>query len=438
MIGVTVAETYAEWALSLRPDDVPIDVRAAATRHLLDGVGCAIGAVRSAAATYADALADGAREATVLGSGSRASVERAALANGILVHALDFDDTHGKALVHPTATVLPSAFAAGERAGSSGAEVLAAVVAGYEIVGRLGAAIPHGFHARGFHATSVCGVFAAALVASKLSGLNAGSTVDALGIAGSAAAGSLEFLSSGASTKQLHPGLAAMNGIVAANLAAAGADGPASIFEGEHGLYRSYLGSGVDPAVLTSGLGERWETTMITIKPYPACQLSHASLDALRAAGVPSADDVATVTFEVPPEVAEIVCGKPAPRTPYEGKFSLEFSAASLLADGQLTIGSFDPGAMSRPNVLELASRVGRRERPFDGVPAEAPGVCEVRLRDGTLLRGEVSKSRGGPDAPLSQEELLGKFRTNGGTDGLAVALLSLDSQPSLSRVMQP
>lgn len=437
MIGVTVAETFAEWALSLRPGDVPADVRAAATRHLLDGVGCAIAAVRSAAAPYASSLLDSADEATVLGTGARASVPHAALANGILVHALDFDDTHASALVHSTAAVLPAAFATGEHAGASGAEVLAAVVAGYEVVNRLGAAIPHGFHVRGFHATSVCGVFASALVSSKLAGLDARTTVHALGIAGSAAAGSLEFLRTGSSTKQMHPGLAAMNGIVAARLAAAGADGPATIFEGDHGLYRSYLGVDVEPARLTAGLGQRWETTRITIKPYPACQLSHASLDALRAAGVPSSGDVAAVTFEVPRDVAEIVCGKPAPRTPYEGKFSLEYSAAALLADGELTIGSFDPGSLARKDVLALAARIGWKDRPYDGVPAEAPGVCEVRLHDGTLLRGEVAKSRGGPGAPLSEDELLAKFRSNGGSDALAGALLSLDTQSSLAEVMR-
>ena len=438
MIGVTAAETFAEWALSLRAGDVPAEVRAAAKRHILDGLGCAIAAARTSAVPYATALVDGTDEATVIGSGARASVPHAALANGILVHALDFDDTHAKALVHSTAAVLPTAFAVGEHAEASGADVLTAAVAGYEVVNRLGAAIPHGFHTRGFHATSVCGVFASALIASQLLGLDVRTTVDALGIAGSTAAGSLEFLSTGSSTKQLHPGLAAMNGIVAARLAKAGADGPASIFEGEHGLYRSYLGADVDPAVLTEGLGDRWETTRITIKPYPACQLSHASLDALRAAGIPSATEIEAVSFEVPRDIADIVCGKPEPRTPYEGKFSLEYSAAALVVDGDVTVRSFEPDALSRPDVLALAARVRWNERRFDGVPAEAPGLCEVRLRDGTLLRGEVAKSRGGPESPLSDDELLAKFRANGGSDTIAEAVLSLESQPSLAGVIAP
>jgi 2-methylcitrate dehydratase PrpD len=434
---VTAAETFAEWALALRLEDIPIDVRHAACRHLLDGVGCGVAAHRSGVAPYATALVDGIDEATVIGSGEHASVPRPALANGILVHALDFDDTHAEGLVHSTAAVLPTAFAIGEVTGATGADVLVAAIAGYEVVNRLGAAVTHGFHHRGFHATSVCGVFASALVASRLLGLGAAATVNALGIAGSTAAGSLEFLNTGSATKQLHPGFAAMNGIVAARLAMAGADGPATIFEGEHGLYRSYLGVAVDPAALTDGLGSRWETTRITIKPYPACQLSHASLDAVRAAGVPSAADVDSVRFEIPAEVSSIVAGKPEPRTTYEGKFSLEYCAAVLLIDGELAVGSFDQRSLTRPDVLALASRISSTDRPFAGPPAEAPGICEIRLRDGTVLRGEVDKSRGGPDAPLSDDELLAKFRANGGSDALADALLGLEHQPSIAKMLR-
>jgi 2-methylcitrate dehydratase PrpD len=434
---VTASETFAEWALSLRADDIPAEVRHAAKRHLLDGLGCAIAAHRSGAAPYATALVDGVDEATVIGSGARASVPRAALANGILVHALDFDDTHTGALVHSTASSLPAAFAVGEATGASGAHVLAATIAGCEMTSRLGAAVTHGFHERGFHATSVCGVFASALIASKLLGLDPATTANALGIAGSAAAGSLEFLNTGSSTKQLHPGFAAMNGIVAARLAKAGADGPATIFEGPHGLFRSYIGVEVDPDALTEGLGDRWETTQITIKPYPACQLSHASLDALAASGV-TADAVETVTFELTPGVSSIVAGKPEPRTPYEGKFSLEYCAAALLLDGELGISSFEPAALGRVDVLALAARIAWRPRAFEGPPAEAPGICEIRLKDGTVLRGEVSKSRGGPDAPLSDDELLAKFRANGGTDAAANAVLSLDSRASLDEVLRP
>ena len=163
---MTAAETFAEWALSLRAADIPEDVRHAARRHVLDGFGCALAAHTSGAAPYATALVDGIDEASVIGSRARASVPRAALANGILVHALDYDDTHTAALVHSTAASLPAAFAVGQAMKAPGADVLAATIAGFETTSRLGAAVTHGFHERGFHATSVTGVFASALIAS--------------------------------------------------------------------------------------------------------------------------------------------------------------------------------------------------------------------------------------------------------------------------------
>src|SRR5262249_38535558 len=189
--------------------------------------------------------------------------------------------------------------------GASGAERPPARGAGFGGVTRLGAATRPAFPARGFHATSVCGTFASALAAGRLYGLREDAAVHALGVAGSFAAGSLEFLADGSSTKQLHPGWAAHAGLVAARLAAAGASGPETVLEGESGLYRAYAGQAVQPEMLVRGLGETWETARTTIKPYPACQLSHASLDALREAAVPAAD-VAGVHFRVPEEAAAI------------------------------------------------------------------------------------------------------------------------------------
>lgn len=418
---MTVARDLARWALDLRLDDVPVEVRHAACRHLLDGFGTALAAARMQTARAAFIVADECRTADgphVIGHELRAPAPMTALANGALVHGLDFDDTHAGALVHATAAVLPSAFAVGEEVGASGADVLAAAIVGYETVIRLGAAAPHAFHERGLHATSVCGVFAAAIVTARLMGAGVDAAVNALGIAGSQAAGSLEFLHTGSSTKQLHPGLASMNGIFAARLAAYGADGPSSIFEGEYGLYRVLAGIAVDPEHITGSLGRAWETTRITIKPYPACQLSHASLDAARALDLKAAD-IESLTFELPPGSIPIVCepfaAKRKPRTPYEGKFSLPYCAATLLTDGELGVDSFDGDKLARVDVLDLAARIGHRARAFEGAPADAPGIVEARARDGRVLRAEVECSSGGPRAPLSDAALIAKFSANAG-----------------------
>lgn len=421
---MTLARALVEWAWSLTPSDLPPAAGKAVRRHLLDGIGTAVAASRTEAIPSALAVA-GDRlpaEATILGDGRRVATQAAALANGALVHALDYDDTHGGALVHPTAVVLPVALAVGEQVAATGAEVLTAAAAGYETVIRLGQAVRHGFHARGFHATSVCGVFAAALVASRLLGLDPARAVHALGIAGSLASGSLEFLHTGASTKQLHPGFAAANGLLAAQLAAAGAQGPDSILEGRFGLYRSYAGADVEPATVLTDLGKRWELEAITIKPYPACQLSHAGLDALTTLldRIPSPSAVTAVTFRVPDDSVPIVCepaaSKHAPRSVYEAKFSLQWCAAALLLDGQVGVETFDVQRLGREDARELARRVAYEPFAFDGPAAGAPGHVTVVLDDGHVLTGEVPVSRGGPDAPLSDEQLLGKFRGNCGT----------------------
>src|SRR5688500_18196976 len=313
--AMTASGRLSRWANELAPGAIPAEVRRAAVLHLLDGVGCAIGGRDEPAARAAVAvatLATAPSEATVLGRPGRWPAPAAALANGTLVHALDFDDTHAGGLVHATAAVLPTALAVGQEVGATGAEIVTAAVAGYEAVCALAAAVPHGFHGRGFHATGVCGVFTSALIAARLYGLSPEVTVHALGIAGSSAAGSLEFLHSPATTKQLHPGLSAQAGITAARLARAGATGPATTFEGEHGLFRSYLGVDLEPDELFgASLGRDWELPRISLKPFPACQLSHATLHAAARARdlLPSgwADRVTRIVTWLPEESVPIV-----------------------------------------------------------------------------------------------------------------------------------
>jgi 2-methylcitrate dehydratase PrpD len=407
---MTVASDLAAWALGLRSEDVPDEVVVAARRHLLDGLGTAVAAARRNAAEPALSVAaglGGPPEATLLGRGVRISAPAAALATGTLVHALDFDDTHAGGLVHATAVVLPAVLAVGEEVGATGDEALVAAVAGFEAVCRIAGSAPHAFHQRGLHATLACGVFSSALVAARLMRLDLPTTVNALGIAGSSAGGLLEFLATGSSTKQLHPGLASHAGILAARLAAAGADGPDSVLEGERGLYAALADGHADPALVTADLGVRWETTRIGIKPYPACQLMHAALDAGLVAldgATLDAGSVSTVTVEVHPDSAGIVCepDKVVPRTAYDAKFSLPWSLAALLVDGGVGVDTYAPESLGRPEVAELATRVRIVEVPASRVAADAPGRVEVALSDGRRLEGSVDRSGQGGAAKLA------------------------------------
>ena len=421
---MSAARQLAAWALSLTLDDIPEAARHAARRHLTDGIGCALAAHRLGAVEPALTVArryTQPAEATILGSGERVAAPYAALANGALVHGLDFDDTHADALVHATAAVLPALLAAGEQTGATDSELLVAAIAGYEVVLRLGAAVPHGFHAKGFHATSVCGVFAAAVVAARLHGLTEAQTVDALGIAGSLAAGSLEFLDSDASTKQLHPGFAAQAALTAVELAAAGARGPATILDGRYGLFASYLGNRVPASRLTRGLGEVWEVERITLKPYPVCQLSHSALDAVAALRPQlDLDAITSVTVRVPEASVPIVCEprrtKVTPSTAYEAKFSIPWCVAAMVIDGEVTLDTFTD-VTARPDIAALAAKVRCEGYGYDDAPATAAGDVTVDVVAGRGLVGTAPAGRA-----LNDDELLAKFHSNAGPGHEATA----------------
>ncbi|MGH8961629.1 MAG: MmgE/PrpD family protein [Jatrophihabitantaceae bacterium] len=449
---MTATEQLAGWAASLRLADVPDAARHAAARHLLDGIGTALAARREdvvrPAVTVAGALG-GPEEATILGERRRLSAPAAAFANGALVHGLDFDDTHAGGLVHATAVVLPAALAVGQQTGACGADVLLAALIGYECVCRIAMASPHGFHARGLHATQVAGVFSAAAVTARLCGMSELATTQAFGIAGSSSGGLLEFLSTGASTKQLHPGSASLNGIIAARLAAAGATGPATVLEGPNGIYAALSQRPSDVNAITAGLGQTWEVTRITIKPYPSCQLMHVALDAAAAAAAAAGpirpSEIVEVLAEVHPDSASVVCEPAAtkvrPRTSYDAKFSLPWSVAALLVDGRLGVASYAQASIVRPEVAELAGRVRSRRTEGAGVAADAAGRVEIQLADGRRVEGTVECSAGAPLAPLDDDALLAKFLGNAGDTILARELaervLNLAGEPDLSAVVE-
>ena len=448
---MTLAEQLADWATPIRLQTIPDEVRRAAARHLLDGLGSGLAARRVGAVDPAVSVAlglAGPSEATVLGSSSRVSAPAAAFANGALVHALDFDDTHAGGLIHATAVVLPSAFAVGEQLGATGADILAAAVAGYEIGCRIAMAAPHGFHARGLHATQVAGVFSATAVTARLLQLDSEAFTSALGIAGSSAGGLLEFLSTGAATKQLHPGSAALNGILAARLAAAGADGPATVFEGPRGVYAALSARPADLDAVVSGLGECWEVTQMTVKPYPACQLLHAALDATREAlngNSVRPEKIRQIEVELHADSAAVVCepaaNKVRPRTSYDAKFSLPWSVAALLIDGSVDVQTYTEASIARPAVAQLAGRV--RHRPIDSavVAADAPARVNIEMVDGTALSGAVTVSAGGPAKSMTDTALRSKFLANCGdaasADELADRMLALEEQTDLNDVLR-
>lgn len=444
------SRTLAAWAERLTLDDLPAHVRHASARHLLDGIGNAIAARRLghglAGWSVAEALG-GPPEARPLTGGHPLSAPAAGMATAVLVHALDFDDTHAGALVHATAVALPAAFAVGQQVRATGAQILTAATIGLETACRLGLASPHGFHGRGLHATAVVGPLASALVTGKLSALSVDRLVDALGIAGSAAGGLLEFLDTDADTKALHPGTATLNGILAARLAAAGASGPPTVLEGRRGLYATMSARDADLAAVTDELGTRWEAAEIGIKPYPSCQLMHVTLDAVAAALAGASVDPARVReieVHVHPDSLPIVCGPnagvAAPRSPYDGKFDLPWSVAALLHDGTVDIATYTPESIAREAVFATATKVRVVAAPTDGPAASAPGHAVLTLDDGRVLDGRVAGSRGTVAFPLDDTELRAKFLANcadhTAATELADRVFALADEPDLTAIL--
>ena len=443
------ARTLAEWAEGLRPSDVPAVVMDNAALRVLDTIGCALAGAREehvpAVLALASRWSDGG-PATIWGTALTAAPTLAALANGALAHGLDFDDTHADSVCHGSAVLVPTVLALAESERLSGRTALTAFVAGYEGMIRLGMAAPGRFHARGWHATAVCGAFGAALAAGKCLGLDADRLTAALGIAASMASGVMEFLEDGSWVKRIHPGWAAQSGIQAAVLAHQGFTGPATALEGRLGFYRAALGEAPDVATQMKNLGAEWETVRSSFKLYPCCHLSHAYLDAvarLKKDHGLRAEQVAEVECLVPAGEVPIICepveAKRRPRTPYDAKFSLAFSVAASLHDDRVGIASFTDESIRDPRLLTLADRVRFSIDSASRFPETFPGWVKVHLTDGTELEAREECQRGGAERPIGADEVIAKFRDNASralppprAQALERTLLALSSEDDL------
>ncbi|MGW4587760.1 MmgE/PrpD family protein [Amycolatopsis thermoflava] len=449
----TASARIARWASGLTLADIPAAARDTARDHLLDAVGTALAAVGTdfgdAVHTAATRLGAGA-EAHVLGYGTALPAASAALANGTLMHGLDFDDTHIGAIYHASGPALATALAIGEAEGADGAEVLTAYVVGLEVGCRLAAAGAGEFHARGFHPTGVVGAFAAACVAARLRGLGADVLASALGLCGSQASGILEI--HGSWLKRMHPGWAAHAGIVAVTMAEAGFRGPAAVFEGPKGLFASHLGH-VPADLGLDDLGKRWWTPEIALKPYPCCHFIHAFADAAFAVlDQLGADHIAPEDVDhivcpaspgVIPQVVKPAEVKIAPKTVYDALFSVQFVVATALVRRRVDLGVFYDEPLDDPAVLAMAAKVSCPPDPHSDYPTHFPGEVELHLTDGRVLRHRVPASHGTPEWPLSSDEVRRKFLGNAGrslpqerADAVAAAVGELESAESVAAIV--
>jgi len=423
----TIAQRIAEFADELRFDSIPDEVAEQAKLLMLDCVGIAL-----ASGTYEFAhrargavteLAGGQPgQATVIGFPTALPLRDAVHLNGLLMHGLDFDDTHPGGVIHASASAFPTALGLTETRGMSGRDLMLGYVLGVEVSTRLGMAAKGGFHQVGFHPTGVMGAFGAAVLSARLQGLSPEAIATAQGFVGSQASGLMEFLETGAWTKRSHPGWAGVCGITSAAFAAQGFESPPRVYEGRFGLYASHLGAeaSADLAACTKGFGEEWETMRVAVKPYPACHFTHAFADAMLALRaehglVPA--DVATIRCLIAQGEMKTVCEpedrKRRPGSTYDAQFSVPFIVGAALARGQVTLAEIREDALTDPAIRAVAEKVTCEPDPDSGFPELFSGEVVVETTDGRTLRHREQVNRGADTRPLSAEDITGKFLAN-------------------------
>lgn len=421
----SLALGLARFARTLTLDAVPRSVRDKSLLHIIDAIGLGIASHQfdfSGPGLAGIRAAGAPGDATVIGGGAALQARDAAMANGYLMHGLDFDDTHPGAIVHPTVACLPAALALGETLDLSWGDVLTAYVVGMEAVIRLGRSVNGGFHHGGFHATGLLSHFSSALVAGKLLGLGEEALVSAQGIAASTASGVQVFLEDGAWTKRLHPGWGAFAGITAAQMAQAGFHGPRRAYEGKFGLYESHMqnrADQVDADSVITALGHEWTLMETSIKPYPVCHFIHGCAEAalrLRERLPPHAE-IRSIDCQLPaatlPIVAEPVHIKVSPRSDYDAKFSVQYVVAACLTRGRFTLHELHPAQLVAADTLALAGRTTCRVQEDTVFPKYFSGAVTVTLQDGTTLHEAVPINLGSGERALSQADIVAKFSAN-------------------------
>ena len=409
------AGAFAGFAAGLRGEDLPAAVADAVRANLLDTLACATAGPTAAGVAEVTALVTewgGAPQALIWGSATRVPAHHAAWVNGMMAHARDYDDTHDAAVLHAGVSVVPAALAAAElNPAATGADLMAGVAVGLELVCRLGLATTVGIIESGFIYSSLLGYFGAAAAAARVAGLDAAGIQNAIGIAYSQAAGTHQVTRDAALTKRMQPGLAAQAGVAAVQMSQRGIRGAQNVFDGVDGLFRTYLRGGYDPARLRLGLGAQWELTGLSYKPYPCCRFTHTAIDAaLAIAGQAGFDPagVDRVVAGVNRQSFEAVCTPPAirmrPETVVQAQFSIPFTVAAALIDREVGLRHFTPEALRRPDILALAARV---ECAVDDAIEHgwSRGVSPTALvvqAGNVAFQGRADVPGGHPDRPMS------------------------------------
>ena len=422
MSATNVTTELADGSAAVRYVDLPPKVVDRARVAIIDYFGCALAGVSSTPGRkILDYVSEfGARGgSSVIGTGLRLSPADAALANGTLGHALDYDDVQFQMIGHPGVTILPAVLAVGEWADMSVEDVVTAYVVGFETATRLGGLMNLPHYESGWHATGTLGTMGAAVGAARALGLPADGIARAIGTAASMAAGIRQNF--GTDTKPFHAGRSAQNGATAALLASRGFTSADDSLGGQWGFVNVFSGgSPSDPCGLAARFGETWNIVDpgFATKVYPSCASTHtgidSTLDLLAERGAIDAADVQSVRVGVVRLTPKILIHN-SPRTGLEAKFSLQYCVARALISGRVTMPHFTDEAVNEPRVRDLMGRVEMYVEPEVDEPWQTdqprPARLEVTLRSGEVLRGRADTPRGAPKRPVDEATLLHKYR---------------------------
>lgn len=454
MTDQTIAQRISTFADQLVFEDLPADVVERSKYFMLDCVGIAYASTAFDFAPKALAALSslGGGDHPVIGYNQRLNLRDATMLNGILVHGLDYDDTHTGAVCHASASAFPTALGAAAANGLTGKDLLLGYVMAIEVSTRIGLAANGEFHNIGFHPTGLTGAFGSAVAAARLFGCNAEGITMAQGIAGSTAGGIMEFLDDGSWTKRAHPGHAAATAMSSAAFARQGWQAPAAVYEGRFGVFNTHIQSGnFDLAACTKGLGEEWEVLNNAIKPYPACHFTHAFADAALEL-VKEHDlhpaDIESMNCLIHPTPAGIVCEPPenklVPKSDYDAKFSLPFVVAATVSRRGFGLGELQPEALADREILDLAAKVGYADDPESGFPKHFSGELIINTTDGRELRHREQVNRGADQRPLSGDEISMKFHENMATvttrataDRVEALVLGMDGNSSATELAE-
>jgi len=419
----------AEFVVASRPEDLPHAVQHQAKRSLLNFFATALGGCNDAATRHAlevVAQFSGRDQAGVIGRRERLDVLNAAFINAISANVFDFDDTHPGTVIHPSAPVAPALLALAETRPISGTDLLHAFVLGVEAECRIGNAVSPWHYAKGWHITSTCGAFGAAVAVGKLLKLDATQMVWALGNASAQAGGLMENL--GTMAKSLSVGNAPRHGIIAACGAQAGIVGPDLPLEGPRG-FMQVMGHEADPRAITEGLGNRWEAARNTYKPYPCGIVLHAVIDAclaLRKHPEFAVDDIAAIVVRGHPLLAQRT-DRPGVTTGREAQVSAQHSVAASLLTGAAGLAQYSDAFVQSPAVLALRSKV--RLEDDASMTIHAADVI-IHLAGGRVIAERIEHARGGEVNPMSDADLEQKLR-----DLIAFGASGVEAQPLIEAV---